>query len=672
MLDLTRGASDNDPDFIDVVRRIPAVTFSEILRCFDPVSVANHVDSAPDMRISYGAAVFTDLGELINKWGIKLIYVQIFNRLRLVQRARRQSQDARSQPLLNDYAVLIRCAGATSNIQAAKLVWHEMKEDGFADWNHGHYPDFLRVRYLTEKPYFNNDLSRLRLRPLDMYRSSIALPGRVVRRLKGLSGSYIASNTHRFGQNPNQFYFAEPLTRQLRGRKPIMRLQRKLVVRNMLIGDEQLCCVVLKANGRMGRIKSSLDLLRAVWNIRVQQDDESGAYHIEGGADFPPGSTQAPTGSLLDAVVHCFGNMGELKLALGLVDFISRRWSIPVPDSVWSDLLDFSRIKQTKLAATEWRAARFDTKTTRPEMTLSIWNLCTEEPYNFKPGMRDYYNLTKAFIGSHQALGRPLEALRHIKPLYDDAVRKMQDAWLELVSATRQGVPNHSAYRKYRVAQSRKSYMWYCIHYATKQMLKHHHPSKVSDPSSVRHVPDLIKEFAPFMGKTIDYVTATGQVTLSNDRSRSNFTVTSQMVNQPRLLSDLPRSVRMQLSRAYEEDADVTATQDNSEKSRNHKGSALMGPPELYLPLQHHSILQILDRPARLTRPRWTSPNNEMTQSGLIADGKQFTGYHDDPLKEPFAAHRVLRWSFRNIPMPSNLREGDFNGLLKHMLWIRS
>lgn len=672
LLDLTQGANERDLDFVDVVQRIPATTFSEILRCFDPVHVASHVDSAPGMRISYGTAVFTDLGELINKWGVKIIYVQIFNRLRLIQRARRLSHDARSQPLLNDYAILLRCAGAISNIPAAKLVWHEMKEDGFADWNHGHYPDFLKARYLTERHYVNNDLSRLRLRPLDMYRSSISLPSRVVRKLKGLSGSYISSNTHRFGQNPNQVYFAEPLTRLLRGRKPILRLLRKLTVRNMLRIDEQLCCVVLKANGRMGRTKSSLELLRALWNIRVLRDDESGAHHVEGGADFPPGSAQAPTDSLLDAVVHCFGNMGELRLALKLVDFISRRWSIPVPDSVWSDLLDFSRIKQTKLAVTELRAARFDSKTTRPEMTLSIWNLCTEEPHNFKPGMRDYSNLTQAFIGSHKSLGRPLEALRHIKPLYDEAVRKMQDAWLELVLTTRQGVPNHSAYRKYRVAQSRKSYMWYCIHYAVKQMIKHHHPSKADDPSTVRHIPDLIKEFAPFIGEKIKYATATGQVTFGNDRSRSNFTVTGQLVHRPRVSCGLPPSVNIELSRRRREVDNVTATQDTSSKSRDHQGGAPVGPPELYAPLQRTSILQIVDRPARLVRPRWSSPNDELTASGLLADGKLFTGYHDDPLKEPFAAHRVLRWTFRNIAMPPNLLEGDPKGLLKQALWIRA
>lgn len=758
LLDLTRGASEHDPDFCDAVQSISATTFSEIIRCFDPINISNHVDSAPGLTISYGAALLTPLGELINKWGVKILYVQIFNRLRLAQRARRLSLGHRFRPLLNDYAILLRCAGAVSDVQAAKLIWHEMRVDGYGAWNHAHYAEFLKTRYLTERLYANNDLARLRLRPLDMHRSSISLDKNVSRRLRRITANLTHVRPHRFGQNVNDLYFAEPLSRILRKRKPLRRLERKFISRGLIPGDEKLVCAVLKANGRMGRIQDSRHLLRSCWNIQVVKDKESGVFQISGGYDFPPGSARAPTEALLDAVATCFANMGEIDLALRLVDFISRRFDIPVPDSVWSDLLDFARVMQTKAAATEWRTARFFSKIARPEMTIRIWDICTKEPYDFKPGIRDYYNLTKSLIGNHRSLGRPLEALRHIKPLYDEAVREMQDAWHELILTTRQGVPNHAAYHSYRVAQSRKNYLWYCIHYTTTQMLKAVRPGRMDDNNAVRHIPDIIREFGPFMQVEVEYLVATGKVTLHNDSSRLNPVEIIQLVDQPRPLSERPPHVktkrdRMGVSEDREDEdepglasllpdeerrdeenllhpayggpfgkntiAEEVGIEDRDEivgdaelgrhivdrplehsdtfdESGVYKTSQMTGPreadgrdetpPDDSTPHRNNDwdewrlriatrrdVLQVVDRPAYLLRPRYSSPRDELALEALRRDGKVFTGYHDDPLKAHFAAHRVFRSTLRDAAVPVDLHKGvSAAKLLEHVLWMRT
>lgn len=721
LLDLTRGTSEHDPDFCRIVQSMPATTFSEIIRCFDPINISKHVDSAPGLAISYGAALFTSLGELVNKWGVKTLYLQIFNRLRLVQRARRLTIDHRFRPLLNDYAVLLRCAGAISDVGAAKLIWYEMKKDGYAAWNHRHYTDFLKTRYLTERLYTNNDLARLRLRPLDMHRSSIHLDPTTAKRLKHMAVNLTRIRPHRFGQNVNEQYFAEPQSRMLRTRKPLRLLERKLFSRRLIPGDEQLICAILKANGRMGRMQESMKLLRSCWDILIVKDKESGDYQIGGGADFPPNSARSPTEALLDAVVTCFANMGEIDLAVRLVDFISRRYSIPVPDGVWSDLLDFARIMQTKSAATEWRIARFLNKIASADTILGIWAICTQEPYNFTPGMKDYYNLTKCLIGSHRSLDRPLEALRHIKPLYDEAARQMQDAWLELILTTRQGVSNHAAYHSYRVAQSRKSYMWYCIHYTTTQMLKCVSPGRLDDYNVVRHIPNMIKEFGPFMRLDVEYLTATGKVTLRNDATQLKPIEITQLVDQPRPLTDRPAYVNLERDRedenelGLEEEEEVDrhaidellepsgSSYDAFEESRTHKTSPMAGSradetegsdgtlsgdsaPHLdddweeqgARVVTRSNVLQLVDRPAILFRPLYssrdyTSRNGEPTLEALRREGKVFTGYHDDPRKVEFAAHRVSRSSLRGAAVPADLhKDVSRTKLLEHILWMRA
>lgn len=585
LLDLTRGASVDNELFRRTVQSIPATVFSEILRNFDPVNIANRVDSAPGINITFGAALYTPLGELVNKWGVKVLYVQILNRLRLVQQARRRLNDRRTRPLLNDYALFLRFAGATSDVTTAKAFWRELRTDGYTDFDHtALYADFLKARYLTESLYANNDLARLRLRPLDLHRSSITLPPHVVIKLKRLNGKLTDLAKHRFGQNVNEPYFAEPLTRRLRKRAPLEKIKFNAVRRGMIPGNANLVCTILKANGRVGAIEDSIRLLNLCWNIKIVRHKETGAVHVEGGADVPPGSAQAPTEALLDAVVHCFANASEISLATKLVDFISRRFGVPVPDSVWSDLLEFARIMQTKPAATEWEIADFaDKEQVDGNTVLDIWNLCTQEPHNFKPGMSDYYNLTKTIISSKKEMSAPLEAMRNIRPLYGEAVQEMQDAWCELILTTKQGLPNHAAYRRYRVAQSRKYYTWYCLHYATRQMLAKVKPGRLDDNNAVRHIPDIIGEFGLFLAAEIKYTTPTGTVELQSDTSRLKPLQFTQEVEEPRPISERSRPTQW-----FRDDVGLEQVLSEGETPSQVDTSAAEGhePPNAPLPVQ--------------------------------------------------------------------------------------
>ncbi|CAN8096344.1 unnamed protein product [Discula destructiva] len=540
LLDLTRGASLDHAPFCRAVQSIPPTTFSEILRSFDPFHVSQCVDSAPGLPISWGAAIHTPLGELINKWGVKILYVRIFTRLRLVQRARRQpmfdpgDSSLPIRPLLHDYLVLLRCAGATSNITAAKTIWYELAADGYALWKHSElFAEFVKARYLTEPLYANNDLARFRLQPLDMHRSATVLTRQQVRELSHLRAKLLNKHSHRFGQNVQEIFFAEPLTRLLRKRKPLARLQRRAMLRHMVPGDESLLCAILKANGRNGQVYASNVLMR-FWGINISNfRSEIGQREISGGHDFAPGAAQAPTEALLDAVVHCYGNMGEISLASALVDFISRRWNIPVPDNVWSDLLAFARIHSTDPAAREWRIAGMSNKITRPGMVVKIWWQCTQEPHNFQPSMKDYYCLVKSILRPMAPLTRSLDALRQLTPLYHQTVRQMQDAWAELILTTQQGVSNHAAYRRYRMLQASKHYIWHCFHYTSRQIFHSLKPAHVQDHNAVRLMPDIVAELGPFMTKTIQYRIATGVVDLHLDNAPLQTVTSKQTLQRP-------------------------------------------------------------------------------------------------------------------------------------------
>lgn len=546
LLDLTSGAQPYHVDFCRAVRSIPSTTFSEILRSFDPFRISRHLDSAPGIPISWGAAIYTPLGELINKWGVKTLYVRIFNRLRLLQDARRHlppgSNDSSIRPLLHDYLVLLRCAGAITSIQSAKKIWHELFTDGYALWKNPQlFTEFIRARFLTESLYATNDLSRFRLRPLDMHRNGATyLTTDKLRKLRYLRAALLYKRHHRFGQNTHEPFFAEPLTRLLRKRKPLRRLQRRVIIRHMLPGDEPLLCAILKANGRQGQVYASKLLLR-FWGISVTPfKKDLGRPEITGGYDFAAGAAQAPTAALLDAVVHCWGSQGEMRLATALVDFISRRWNIPVPDHVWSDLLGYARIHATEPATTEWRIVQMRTKISSPKSVVDIWQLCTQAPYHFQPSMKDYQCLIKSVLRPMRSIAKALAAVRQVTPLYRRIVRQVQDAWAELILTTQQGVSNHTAYRRYRMLLATKYYMWYCLHYTSIQAGNVVKPSRVDDVNAVRWVPDLVAEIGSFMTPVIQYRIATGVVDLRLDNAPLETVVSRQMLQRPKDLSHRP------------------------------------------------------------------------------------------------------------------------------------
>lgn len=831
LLDFTRGASLDNQSFCRAVQSIPPTTFSEILRNFDPFHVSNHVDSAPGIAISWGAAIYSPLGDLINKWGVKILYVRILNRLRLLQRARQvprpDGSPSQLRPLLRDYLVLLRCAGATSDIQVAKAVWWELFVDGYGDWKHAElFAEFIKARYLTEALYANHDLARFRLRPLDMHRSVIKIKRDGVRKLKHLHAALTDKRPHRFGQNVNEHYFAEPLTRLLRKRNPLKKLERRAIIRYMIPGDESLLCAILKANGRHGRVYASNVLMR-FWGIEISNYKSGlGNREISGGHDFSSGSAQAPTEALLDAVVHCYGNMGEVLLAKALVDFISRRWSIAVPDKVWSDLMDFARIFSTDPAAREWRLAELPRKLIQPDMVLRIWEFCTQEPHKFQPGIKDYYNLIKSMLGPQQPLDGFLRAIRQLMPLYNRTAQQMRVAWAELILTTQQGVPNHAAYRQYRVLQSSKNYMWYCFHYAARQTLKKLYPRRVDSVDAVRHIPNLVAELGPFLRTTIQYRIATGIVNLSLDYNPLRITETEQTLQKPEPLSHrlmdrhrpttrprgnkpvdmdwatienttngpglstalrdymkmmgIKQGEEMQLGQdehIVEEDEEEDAGQESlyskfeeetqPGKARRIDEDVEMGDideigdreemdrrvivraprperhfqdafeesrnPE-YKPLvaedfekilkkdselskdsfaeafaRHHedkvdtsstsqhshhqdrdttantavsarrrwaTTQQLLERPAYMWRPRFSAPPGEPSLSALRQDGKEFTGFHEDPLKAHFAAHRIIRRIAHAPGVPVNLGgpglSADKGQLAEHLLWMKT
>lgn len=684
LVNLVRGheTETGSRAFTEVVASIPATTFSEILRSFDPHKIAEEIDTAPGLNISYGVAVHTPLGELVNKWGIKTLYVRILRRLLHIQRARR---NVGLVPLMNDYIVLMRLASATSDIRVAKDIWYSMTGDRRANTRHLEaYTEFIKARYLAEKIYANNDLSRLRLRPMDMHRSSTKLPGKVRLRLLHLNAGITDRRKHRFGSNVHERFFDEPLTMLLRKRDPLVKLERTTALRGLYNGDEKLMCALMKANGRAGRIKANSALLKNNWGILIKRDRATGVIAIDGGHTFQPDSPRVPTTALLDAIVHSYGSMGEITLAVALLDYMSQHFNIPVPDQVWSDLIEYTRVMQSKPAANEWAIANFPHKGASADQVLKVWNLCTQAPYSFRPGARDYYALVKSLVRKRGSMLRAIEAVRQIKPLYDDAIDACEEAWCELVHTTQQRVPNHGAFRRYKVLQAKRNHMWFMFHYSIHLILKGARTRFIDDDCAVREIPKIVGDFAQFLPPKVSYSIATGFVEFSSDPDRERDMVeVEQTVVKPRPIEE-SRTASQQDGDASEHNRDGGRWRKNKQDVFS-KLEADLGPASpataeykddwaedtLYPdePVREdgrgpgHSATprrvieaREVEKPAYLYRPRFSGPSDQSSVLSIRREGGEFTGFYDDPLRRHFAAYRVHRTTRRVYGVPADFR----------------
>lgn len=661
--------------FAEVMASIPATTFSEILRSFDPHKVAEEIDSAPGVNISYGVAVQTPLGELVNKWGVKILYVRILRRLLHIQLARRK---AGLIPLMNDYVVLMRCAGATSNIRVAKDIWYSMSDDRRLNIRHSEaYIDFIKARYLAEKIYANNDLSRFRLRPLDMHRSSLTMPGKVRLKLLRLAANITDHRKHRFGSNMHERFFDEPLTRVLRKRNPLQKLERTMEQRGLIAnGNENLLCALLKVNGRVGRMQTINARLRDNWGIIINRDKSTGVIAIEGGHTYPPDSPRAPTAALLDAIVHSYCCMGEVVLAVRLLDYVSQRFSIPVPDHVWSDLIEYTRVMESKGAAKEWAIAMFPHKGATANHVLEVWSLCTQAPYSFRPGARDYFNLIKSLVQKGRWMMQPIEALRQIKPLYDDAVDACEQAWCELMQTTRQAVPNHGAFRHYKVLQARRNHIWYMFHYSLYLILNGARTVLIDDQTAVREIPKLVGEFSQFLPQKVKYSIATGEVEFSSENARQRDVVeVEQTVEEPPVRQHWSEPTTedrvahvLQKHRVddYSEDEDdhepawpaTGEDRDDGEgESPGSDESLLEDEPGPGHRSRRRRVVETQrgEKPAYLYRPPYSAPEGQPSIVSIRRDGGDFMGHHDDPLRRHFAAYQVTRTTSRVFGVPVQL-----------------
>jgi len=182
--------------------------------------------------------------------------------------------------------------------------------------------------------------------------------------------------------------------------------------------DERLLAAVIVAMGRNGSLHAINELLAASWKISVAAEEDSREVDVRGGADFPYDSPMRPTARLMEAIVQAYCCNGELATALKLMDYLSRRYNIQIPDKLWFDLLTWTHVMVSKPSSTEWQHAGFPRRVLKSNAIDLVWSVMTSEPYNVKPTFAQSNIYIRGLINQRKYL-EAIELIREIRPAYD-------------------------------------------------------------------------------------------------------------------------------------------------------------------------------------------------------------------------------------------------------------
>ncbi|OAA48876.1 hypothetical protein BBO_01921 [Beauveria brongniartii RCEF 3172] len=517
---LANQASPLHPGAVEELLELSTPTLSEILRCLDPFDCSD--DAAEGLRVSAGETQYTATGKFFDPYGVRNRHRQVLAGLQTLFRIR-------TSLTLPDYEIAMRTAGAAVDFHAAREFWGNMAENGLQQWRTTRaWNEFLKAFFMTEPLYYQFDRARVAVKARDLYRSRNPVHGATLEAL----------DRQRFSVNALQH---EPWDRILTDiDKEIMRDMRKRVQdrgyrehwrRGLLYGigmNEELLCTSIKAFARSASLHAIKELIFAhYYGILIENDRDPAQTTITGGHDFPTDSPLRPTAALLEAVAEGLGAMSHIALALQLISFISNRYSISIPHSVWSSLLNWAYLFSSKpFGDARRKLGDWPATTQRPVDVIHIWEAMTSPSHgNITPTFEDYDVYIKTLLVQRCVVKAFSTINEYALPYYTTLVNEYETAFADEVlqaDALRGAAPARATLRR-RKAETRKDHAHHRISLWFKQLLKVISANRHfrDGPAGQEMVPNLVRDYGYFLPAFVKYRTAQGTVTLERNGDES-------------------------------------------------------------------------------------------------------------------------------------------------------
>lgn len=493
---------DGQERLISVLTKLPSNSFTELLRCLDPKQFIDrykllHMEVSPKMTTILG------LADVMNQDGVYTFFKMFLDNLNMILEIRHLFYE----PVASDYKYLLKCARAIGNRRAAHVIWDDFTEASIRAQYKERGSDKVEMKLDVES--YNNYLGIMCwhdiMKPHQRYRLRF-IPQNVIPR-SWATAPYTLSG-HSIGQAGIKLR-ATQLFRQM--------------VNAGLSGNEETFCLMMVSLGREGDLAGVASILKRVWGIDVQELMASNDIAMNAGTKYSADSPFYPTTNLLFTIAHVYGINNSLPTALRLVDFVSRRYSIPILNDVWNELLNWTFVLSVKHKRSVKSASRtgIDTKANAvgalpKEAVLNLWNTMVSEPYNVKPTM-EMYNRLIINLSYRQLWGEMQVFMEEALHLYRrDCLKLYQRLTLRNLamsgprpSQSLQGLRNRdTSFIALRVARNKeyvRRWVECLLKYGSKSL-------RGNEEFVTRSVPKIIDEWFTFLKKTVRYDVQSGKV----------------------------------------------------------------------------------------------------------------------------------------------------------------
>ena len=289
-----------------------------------------------------------------------------------------------------EYTHLLNCARSMGNADMADVIWEDMAFDSLE-------PNLECYNYYMEAKVWH-----------DTYFVKQS------HRLRAIPWNYRHRSYHRRSSRWTGYRTGEG------GTQDEVRALFKEMVDAGLEPDTASYIQLMTAASRNCDLGTVKGILGSVWNVHVDviAQDASGHPPV---TEYSPSSPLQPTEDLLYAVAHIFCSNNEFVTALQLVDFLSARYGIPIPQRVWKHLLSWSFVLSKKRAGRKNSQDEMVGRIPRTSV-LSVFKTMTAD-YDIAPTLRAIDILAKTGW-DRQVLDNMISEMRTGRNLLFDVVSK--------------------------------------------------------------------------------------------------------------------------------------------------------------------------------------------------------------------------------------------------------
>ena len=484
----------------NVLSQVPATTFTEILYALEP---QQHVERFAELYTELSPHATRRLGlPALNEFGRHELLVKFLKHVSIVISAR-----AHTQPLsVGDYKALLKCARSVGDVNAAKLIWHQLRQHIHQETLKAGRNPLLEIPQVDVESY-NHYMATLCWSDIQnpYHRHKLRVSEKnLLQRAEGTHDLKFAG--HHVGPG---------------GLKAVVATLFQTMIQAKVTPNEETFCLMAISMAREGELDAVSTLLNRAWGLDVEAILSGEVTRDTQPREFERSDPLRPSEQLLMTLAHAYSVNKSISAAIQLVDHVSQQYSIPVSRKVWTELLE----RSVMLTSTD---NKLDPESRISHAAASnMFQTMTRSPYNLKPDMRMYNYLINSEL-KQQKFGQVQLRLEDALKVHKSDVQELSRCVKAInndhaiSSATKRRRVQDVAYQHLRVKINRqyiRKWIRGWMYLASRSLGR----GWSQDTFSSLNIPHIVAEYQTYLPPKMKYKTPTGKVKLYSQSRSANY-----------------------------------------------------------------------------------------------------------------------------------------------------